>query len=130
MKVAQIQPTAQIKQPIIKRIKKALVKPFANLKNLVCDVFEYQKPKYVIVNGKKVNIPSYLVKAGDVIAVREIKKDSKIIKENAEVNSSKPIPEWLEKDNEKLNAKVIRLASRADVDLPVEEHLIVELYSK
>ena len=82
------------------------------------------------VNGKKVNIPSYLVKAGDVIAVREIKKDSKIIKENAEVNSSKPIPEWLEKDNEKLNAKVIRLASREDVDLPVEEHLIVELYSK
>ena len=54
MKVAQIRPTAQIKQPIIKRIKKALVKPFANLKNLVCDVFEYQKPKYVIVNGKKV----------------------------------------------------------------------------
>ena len=82
------------------------------------------------VNGKKVNIPSYLVKAGDVIAVREIKKDSKIIKENAEVNSSKPIPEWLEKDNEKLNAKVIRLASREDVDLPVEEHLIVEFYSK
>ena len=82
------------------------------------------------VNGKKVNIPSYLVKSGDVIAVREIKKDSKIIKENAEVNSSKPIPEWLEKDNEKLNAKVIRLASREDVDLPVEEHLIVELYSK
>ena len=82
------------------------------------------------VNGKKVNIPSYLVKPGDVIAVREIKKDSKIIKENAEVNSSKPIPEWLEKDNDKLNAKVIRLASREDVDLPVEEHLIVELYSK
>lgn len=82
------------------------------------------------VNGKKVNIPSYLVKAGDIIAVREIKKDSKIIKENAEVNSSKPVPEWIEKDNEKLSAKVIRLASREDVDLPVEEHLIVELYSK
>ena len=54
MKVNQIQPTAQIKQPIIKRIKKALTKPFANLKELVCDVFEYQKPKYVIVDGKKI----------------------------------------------------------------------------
>ena len=91
------------------------------------------KPKSVSivkVNGKKVDIPSYLVKAGDVISVREIKKDSKIIKENAEVNAAKPIPEWLEKNNEKLEAKVIRLASREDVDLPVEEHLIVELYSK
>ena len=54
MKITQIQPTAQIKQPIIKRIKKALIKPFANLKELVNDVFEYQKPKYVIVDGKKV----------------------------------------------------------------------------
>ena len=82
------------------------------------------------VNGIKTDIPSYLVKPGDVISVREIKKDSKIIKENAEVNAAKPIPEWLEKNNEKLEAKVIRLASREDVDLPVEEHLIVELYSK
>ena len=54
MKINQIQPTTQIKQPIIKRIKKALIKPFANLKELVFDVFEYQKPKYVIVDGKKV----------------------------------------------------------------------------
>ena len=82
------------------------------------------------VNGIKTDIASYLVKPGDVISVREIKKDSKIIKENAEVNAAKPIPEWLEKNNEKLEAKVIRLASREDVDLPVEEHLIVELYSK
>ena len=82
------------------------------------------------VNGIKTDIPSYLVKPGDVISVRENKKDSKIIKENAEINSSKPVPEWLEKDNDKLEAKVIRLASREDVDLPVEEHLIVELYSK
>ena len=82
------------------------------------------------VNGVKTDIASYLVKPGDVISVRENKKDSKIIKENAELNSSKPVPEWLEKNNEKLEAKVIRLASREDVDLPVEEHLIVELYSK
>ena len=82
------------------------------------------------VNGVKTDIASYLVKPGDVISVREIKKDSKIAKENAEVNSSKPIPEWLEKNNEKLEVKVVRLAEREDVDLPVEEHLIVELYSK
>lgn len=82
------------------------------------------------VNGKKVDIASYLVKPGDVIALREIKKDNKIIKENVEVNASKPVPEWIEKDNEKVQAKILRLANREDVDIPVEEHLIVELYSK
>ena len=82
------------------------------------------------VNGHKVDIPSYLVKAGDVVAVRESKRDVSIIKENVEQNASRPVPEWLEKDAEKLSGKVIRLASREDVDLPVEEHLIVELYSK
>ena len=82
------------------------------------------------VNGKKVDIPSYLVKAGDVVSVREIRKDNKTIQENVEVNASRPVPAWLEKDNEKLTGKVIRLASREDVDIPVEEHLIVELYSK
>ena len=82
------------------------------------------------VNGKKVDIPSYLVKAGDVIAVREIKKDNKTIKENLEVNAARPVPEWLEKDADKMQGKVLRLASREDVDIPVEEHLIVELYSK
>ncbi len=82
------------------------------------------------VNGKKVDIASYLVKPGDVIKVREIKKDSSIMKENVEALASRPVPEWLEKDIENLSGKVLRLASRQDVDLPVEEHLIVELYSK
>ena len=82
------------------------------------------------VNGKKVDIPSYLVKAGDVISVREIKKDSAIIKEDVEANSARPVPAWLEKDAENLTGKVVRLATREDVDLAVEEHLIVELYSK
>ena len=82
------------------------------------------------VNGKKVDIPSYLVKPGDVIAVREIRKDNKTIKANVEENASRPVPEWLEKDNKTLSGKVLRLAAREDVDLPVEEHLIVELYSK
>ena len=82
------------------------------------------------VNGKKVDIVSYLVKPGDVITVRENKKDSAIIKENVEANASRPVPAWLEKDVENLSGKVIRLAAREDVDLAVEEHLIVELYSK
>ena len=82
------------------------------------------------VNGKKVNIPSYLVKVGDVITVRENKKDNTTIKANAEANHARPVPAWLEKDDEKLSGKVIRLAAREDIDIPIEEHLIVELYSK
>ena len=82
------------------------------------------------VNGKRVDIPSYLVKAGDVITVRESKKDNATIKINVEESAKRPVPAWLEKDSEKLSGKVIRLASREDVDIPIEEHLIVELYSK
>ena len=82
------------------------------------------------VNGKKVDIPSYIVKAGDVITVREIKKENSTIKANVEANAARPVPAWLEFNNETLSGKVVRLASREDVDIPVEEHLIVELYSK
>ena len=82
------------------------------------------------VNGHKVDIPSYLVKAGDVIAVREIRKGNGAIKIAVEENGSRPVPAWLEKDQEKLSGKVVTLATREDIDLPVEEHLIVELYSK
>ena len=82
------------------------------------------------VNGKTVDIPSYLVKAGDVIAVKENKKDTGAVKINVEVNAARPVPEWLEKNSETLSGKVIRLAAREDIDIPVEEHLIVELYSK
>ena len=80
------------------------------------------------VNGQKVDIPSYLVKAGDVITVRENKKDNVTIKANVE--SARPVPAWLELNNETLSGKVVRLASREDVDIAIEEHLIVELYSK
>ena len=80
------------------------------------------------VNGKRVDIPSYLVKAGDVISVRESKKDNETIKANVE--SASPVPAWLELNNETLSGKVVRLASREDVDIAIEEHLIVELYSK
>ena len=82
------------------------------------------------VNGKKVDIASYLVKPGDVIAVRENKKDAAVIKENVEANATRPVPTWLEKNVENLSGKVIKLASREDVDIQVAEHLIVELYSK
>ena len=82
------------------------------------------------VNGQRVDIPSYLVKAGDVITVRENKKENGAIKANIEANSVRPVPAWLELNNGTLSGKVVRLASREDVDIPVEEHLIVELYSK
>jgi len=82
------------------------------------------------VNGKKVDIASYLVKPGDVISVREIRKDNPVIKANIEAGATRPVPEWLELNSEKLSGKVVRLVSREEIDLPVEEHLIVELYSK
>ena len=82
------------------------------------------------VNGVKTDIASYLVKPGDVIAVRESKKDNQIIKVNVEAGATRPIPEWLELDSKNLSAKVLREVNREEIDLPVEEHLIVELYSK
>jgi small subunit ribosomal protein S4 len=81
------------------------------------------------VNGHKVDIASYLVKPGDVVAVREIRKDNKIIK-NALETTKPVIPEWLDFDEKKLSAKVVRLVKREEIDIPVEEHLIVELYNK
>ena len=82
------------------------------------------------VNGKKVNIPSYLVKAGDVIAVRENSRSSDKIKADIEANASKPMPGWLEFNASAYEGKLVAMPTRADIDLPVEEHLIVELYSK
>lgn len=81
------------------------------------------------VNGKKVDIASYLVKPGDVITIRENKKDNTIIKTNMEV-VGRPVPAWLDFDNKKMVAKVVRLVNREEIDIPVEEQLIVELYNK
>ncbi len=81
------------------------------------------------VNGKKVNIPSYLIKVGDVIAVSDKSKDTTRFKALAEADPVTLLPKWLEKDD-KLSGKVIALPQRDDIDYPVEEHLIVELYSK
>ncbi|MBQ2945259.1 MAG: 30S ribosomal protein S4 [Clostridia bacterium] len=82
------------------------------------------------VNGSKVNIPSYLVKAGDVIAIKEKSLSSEKIKAILEKNAGRPVPKWLDVDFENKVAKVITLAAREDIDLPVAEHMIVELYSK
>ncbi len=82
------------------------------------------------VNGKKVNIPSYLVKAGDVIAIKEKSLDSEKIKAVLEANGARPVPTWLEKDAAAKSGKVVNLPAREDIDTPVEESLIVELYSK
>ena len=81
------------------------------------------------VNGKKVNIPSYIVKVGDVIEVCEKSRSANRFKAIAEADVVTLIPKWLEK-NDKLGGKVIALPQRDDIDYPVEEHLIVELYSK
>jgi small subunit ribosomal protein S4 len=80
------------------------------------------------VNGKKVDIASYLVKPGDVVSVLENKKNNPVIK--AAVEKGSVVPEWLEFDAKKLSAKVLRPVNREEIDVPVEEHLIVELYNK
>ena len=86
--------------------------------------------KHVLVNGKQVNIPSYLVKAGDVISIKENKKSSPRYKEILEVTGGNMIPDWLEVDSESLTGTVKELPAREAIDVPVDEMLIVELYSK
>ena len=85
---------------------------------------------HILVNGKKVNIPSYLIKQGDVVTVREKSRDSVRMKEIVEVNASRLVPKWLDMDKNTLTGKVVALPARDDIDYEVEEHLIVELYSK
>lgn len=82
------------------------------------------------VNGVKTNIPSFLVKEGDVVAVTENTAKNDNLKAVFEANSGRPVPLWLEVDKDKNSAKVTRLPNRDEIDLVVEEHLIVELYSK
>lgn len=85
---------------------------------------------HVLVNGKRVDIPSYLVKPGEVITLKDKTKNSERMKDIVEANSSRGIPKWLEMDKNTLTGKVVRLSEREDIDYDVEEHLIVELYSK
>ena len=85
---------------------------------------------HVLVNGKQVNIPSYLVSAGDVIEIKENKKGSERYKGILEVTAGRVVPEWLDVDQEALKGTVKELPSRDVIDVPVNEMLIVELYSK
>ena len=86
--------------------------------------------KQVLVNGKQVNIPSYLIKAGDVIEIKEGKKSSQRYKDIVEVTGGRFVPEWLESDIENLKGTVKELPTREAIDVPVDEMMIVELYSK
>ncbi|MBO5616910.1 MAG: 30S ribosomal protein S4 [Pseudobutyrivibrio sp.] len=86
--------------------------------------------KMFLVNGKPVNIPSYLVKAGDVIEVREKSKSLQRFKDITEVTAGRTTPEWVEVDAESLKGTVKELPNREQIDVPVDEMLIVELYSK
>ena len=86
--------------------------------------------KHVLVNGKCVNIPSYQIKAGDTIEIREKSKGSQRYKDILEVTGGRLIPEWLESDQENLKGVVKELPTREMIDVPVDEMLIVELYSK
>lgn len=82
------------------------------------------------LNGHKANIPSILTKAGDVVAIAQNSKSSDKIKAVVEAFSARPVPKWLDLNRDQLEAKIIELPNREDIDLDVEEHMIVELYSK
>ena len=85
---------------------------------------------HVTVNGRKVNIPSYQVNVGDEVAVRESAKKFQIVEAGAQLAQQNPLPVWLEMNFENLSGRVLSLPKRADVNLPINEQLIVELYSK
>jgi small subunit ribosomal protein S4 len=85
---------------------------------------------HILVNGKKVDIPSYLISLNDVIEIREKSKESKRIKESIESVARRGVVDWLELDSEKLTGKVKRLPTREDFKLPIDEQLIIEFYSK
>ncbi|TYP50333.1 30S ribosomal protein S4 [Thermosediminibacter litoriperuensis] len=85
---------------------------------------------HIEVNGRKVTIPSYQVRQGDVIAVREKSRSLDFFKEMAEAGKARIVPEWLSVNYDTLTGEVVRMPNREDIDVPIQEHLIVELYSK
>ena len=85
---------------------------------------------HITVNGRKVNIPSYQVKPGMVVSIKESSRGIEKIKANIEANAFRAAPKWLEYDANNMMAKVVAAPAREDIDLPIEERLIVELYSK
>ena len=91
---------------------------------------QFVRHGHIQVNGRKVDIPSYQVRAGDEIAVREASRNLPIIQQAVEYTSHQPAPSWLEVDREGLRGRVLSLPKREELNLPVNEQLIVELYSK
>ncbi len=85
---------------------------------------------HITVNGSRVDIPSCLLKAGDVISIKDSSRKSEKIKAAVETNASRPVPKWLDENRETLEGKIIALPKRDEIDLAVDETLIVELYSK
>ena len=86
--------------------------------------------KFITVNGKVINIPSYLIKAGDVIEVKEAAKNIQRFKDISEITAGRLVPEWIDVNKESLQGTIKELPSREAIDVPVDEMLIVELYSK
>ena len=86
--------------------------------------------KFITVNGKTINIPSYLIKAGDVIEVKEAAKNIQRFKDISEITAGRLVPEWIDVNKENLQGTIKELPSREAIDVPVDEMLIVELYSK
>ena len=86
--------------------------------------------KFVLVNGKKINVPSYLVKAGDTIEIKEAAKNIQRFKDITEITAGRLVPEWIDVNKDNLQGTVKELPSREVIDVPVDEMLIVELYSK
>lgn len=86
--------------------------------------------RHVLVNGKIVNVPSYLVSVGDKIEIKETKTDSQRYKDILETTNGRLVPSWLSADQEALKGEIVALPNRSDIDVPVNEMLIVELYSK
>ena len=82
------------------------------------------------INGKKCDIPSYLTRVGEVVGMKQKSRENEKIKEVLANNAARPVVKWLDRDSEKVEAKIIALPERSDIDVPVEEHLIVEFYSK
>jgi len=85
---------------------------------------------HFLVDGKKVNIPSFLVRPGMIVSIKEASRQSEKVKGNLEASASRTPPRWLELDRTNHMAKIVALPTKADIDLPIAEHLIVELYSK
>ncbi|MFH1655445.1 MAG: 30S ribosomal protein S4 [Candidatus Omnitrophota bacterium] len=91
---------------------------------------QFVRHNHVYVNNRKVNIPSYLVKADDIVEIKAKEKFRKKIQDNIEISKERGMPSWIEADTNNLKGKILKLPDREDIQLPISEQLIVELYSK